>query len=302
MAFISNGSSYKFSFDTPAGLWHWGVEQTTNPSYTDSVQITDLTSPFGRLDQVSIPIPGSVFNAIADSLASVSANLRPILAFASGSQVNFNFTVTEGDPQINVGSLVITNNGNYGSVLEYVASSSNPYIVPNPDSGSGVLRLDTSNISLIVDPTLLSSNNTPYTSSVRVDNPKSLDNYLSVPITINVLPRPSINVTPVEVNFTYDRSTGTFSGPIYIDIENNGPATSLLTVYISKMINCSPWLNLSSLVFTSIESGDQEVLALSLNNSYFPGLDGTYKEVIKVSSLNSSNGPFNITVNLNVVS
>ena len=302
MTYVLKGSGYRYSVETSVGIWSWSVDQSTDPSSPEPILVQDLRSPFGRLDQVLVPVPGSVLSAIYESIQDFQEFLTPNLVFSPGSPVSLSLSVTQGDSMTSVGSLVISNNGAYGSTLSIAGSVEDSYLSVNPGYAGGVAKNNTASFTVYVDPNVLDYSSSPYTSTVTFANSNNLLNQVVAPITINVLPQPIIEIEHNQLDFVYNRTSGVFTGPLDQLVYNSGPVASLLTVLISKMSNCSPWLSLSSWTLTNIAPGDFKTVVLSLNNTYFPGLDGVYREVIKVYSPNSSNGSIMFNVVLTVTS
>lgn len=302
MTYSLRGSGYNYSAETSSGTWTWKVEQTTDPSSPDPILVYDLRSPFGRLDQVSIPIPGSILNAIYESIQDFEQFLYPDLSFASGSPTVLSITVTQGDPITTVGTFSVTNSGSYGSSLDIANSVSNTYLSVSPPTSGGITKMENASISVFVNPAVLSSTSSPYISSAIVSNISDPTDNLAVPVTINVLPQPILDVQFSQFNLTYNRTTGSYTTSVVQNVSNVGPATSLLTVFIAKVINNSSWLSVSANTIQNIGSGDTESFNLTVVSSCLPGLDGVYSEVIKVYSVNSSNGPIFFNVVLTVSS
>lgn len=302
MTYALRGSGYNYSASTPAGTWSWSVEQTTDPSSPEPIIVKDIKSPFGRLDQVQLPIPGSILTAMYESIQDFEQFLYPDLSFASGSPTSLSITVTQGDPITTVGTYSVTNSGSYGSSLGVSNSVSNSYLSLNPPTAGGITKYETSNVTVFVNPAILSSISSPYVGAAITTSVTDTTDTLSVPVTITVLPQPTIDLEFSQFYLTYDRSTGTYTTSVTQNVENVGPATSLLTVMIAKVINSSPWLSISANTIPNIGSGDVESFTLDVVSSHLPGLDGIYSEVVKVYSANSTNGPMFFNVALTVTS
>lgn len=302
MTYALKGSGYNYSLNTSSGTWTWSVDQTTDPSSPEPIIVKDIRSPFGRLDQVQFPIPGSVMTAIYESIQDFQQFLYPDLTFASGSPTSLSITVTQGDPVTAVGLYSITNSGSYGSSLNVSNSVTNSYLSVSPATAGGITKYETSNVQVYVNPLVLSSLSSPYTAAVISTSTTDPSDTLSVPVVITVLPQPTIDVEFPQFYLTYDRTSGTYTTSVTQNIENVGPASSLLTVFISKVINSSPWLSISANTIQNLGSGDVGSFTLDVVSACLPGLDGVYSEVVRVYSSNSTNGPVYFNVALTVTS
>ena len=296
-ASISGGGFY-FELNSVGGKWSWKVVADNITNLGQLFYVSDIKSPFGPLYDVNSPIPGDVVLAMSDSLNTFKTQLSATLALVSSSSVTL--TVSEGDTIYDAGLINFTNSGALGSFLSAAATSSQPWLSANPASILGINKNQVASTRVHVNPGIMISASSPYTGVVNLQNLDSPLSVIPVVFTVNVLPRPSILLDQSNVYFTYNISSNTLSGPIIIGISNDGPLTSILNGYISKVQNRSPWLNLTLNSFGPLDSGDSTSFTMSLNTSGITKIPGTYTETISVSSINATNSPALINVRLTV--
>lgn len=298
MSSYVSGGGFEFSICSVGGNWTWKVVVSNIKKYGQTASITDINTPFGKLYDVNSPIPSEVITAMYESMVEFRSQLDPMLQLVSPT--HFIFTVTEGDPIANVGDIIFTNAGAFGSFMNVSASPGASWLIVNPPSVLGIGKNVQGRTNVQVNPATLLSANTPYITSVNLQDNSNTPTAVTVPVTINVLPKPQITTSINTVNLTYDLTSQIPGGPVTVTVTNSGPLTSILNFTLAKIQNISPWLLISPTYGGPLNSGDSSPILFSVIPSGVPQIAGLYSETVKVVSSNASNSPVLITVNLTV--
>jgi hypothetical protein len=291
-----SGGGFEFELCSVGGRWVWKVVANNVAGAGQSFFVSDVRTPFGRLSDVDSPIPGDVVASMAESVVQFQQQLAPLLQLTGPS--SFAVTVTEGDPTLDVGSTPFTNVGAFGSFMNVSATPGSPWLSASPSFFSGVGKNQSAQASLRVNPATLLASGSPYVGVVNLQDNRIPATVFPVQATITVLPRPAIAVDQATVTLTFSLSTQTDGGAQTVVVTNSGPATSLLTYALSKVQNTSSWLQYSPGGDGPVASGDTSSFVLSARSASVPRIAGTYTDTIKVSSVNASNNPVFVTVNL----
>jgi len=294
-AFISGGG-FEYSLNSVGGIWKWKVTANNIVNSGQYYYVDDINTPFGPLDVVASPIPSDVIEAMSSSLNTFKTQLTPILTLTSSASVNF--TVSEGDSINDVGLVTFTNTGALGSFLSVSATPNASWLLASPTSILGFGKNEIRSTNVRVNPANLLAINSPYAGVINLQN---LNNPLVViPVTysITVLPRPTIGSNIATVNFTYNIATNAGSGPVTVIISNTGPLTSILNVFLNKIQNNSPWLSFTPSSLGPLASAASANVIFTLNTGAVTKIAGTYTETVAVSSVNATNTPLILTVNV----
>ena len=294
-AFISGGG-FEFSLNSVGGLWKWKVTANNVANSGQYFYIDDVNTPFGPLDVVASPIPGDVIDAMSSSLNTFKTQLTPILFLTSPASVNF--TVSEGDSINEIGLVTFTNTGALGSFLSVSATPSFSWLLASPTSILGVGKNEIRSTNVRVNPANLLASNSPYAGVVNLQDINNPLTVVPVTYSITVLPRPTIGSNITTINFTYNISTNAGSAPVVATISNTGPLTSILNVFLSKIQNNSPWLSFTPSTLGPLASGGSSTVTFTLVTNSVTKIPGTYTETISVSSVNATNTPLILTVNV----
>lgn len=289
-----SGGGFEFEVMSVGGRWRWKVTANNVIGAGQMFYVSDIQTPFGRLYEVDTPIPGVVVSSMADSLSQFQQQLTPLLQVIGSSTISS--TVTEGDPITDIGIASFTNAGAFGSFMSVTASPDSPWISSIPSHIPGIGKNQIRQTSVRVNPGIMLSSASPYSGIVSLQDDRG--NVVSISIGVTVLPKPFISVNLSTIIFTFDLVTQVPSGTQTVIVTNSGPATSILKYSLSKIQNTSPWLVFSPSSGGPISSLDSSSFGLSLLTSSVPRIAGTYTDTIRVSSLNASNSPVNISVQL----
>jgi hypothetical protein len=252
-------------------------------------QVRDIRSPYGLLRD-SIPIPGEVVQAMADSIVELKSNFSP--AILIGPPTSLVFEVDEGrgysDPQ----SVIITNSGVFGSILSASLTSSASFVKVSPSTVGGLAVNESGSFIVEVDSTGLLATSSPYSESVSVQDPTATNNPRTVPVLINVRPKALVATSTVLVTFNVVRPlngqypaipTQTFS------ISNGGPSGSVLEYDIKALTGlCGNWLRSWLPSEGTLQSGQSEVITVAVQPPNGM-LQGTYSEKLRVIGYSSNN-------------
>jgi hypothetical protein len=291
---ISTGNTFRLQ--STGGWWTWVVTADNTFGVGQLYQVDGIVTPYGRLVDVSVPIPGDVIAAMADTITQMQQLLAPLLAYVAPFTPTFTVTVTEGDPILNVGIIPIQNAGAFGSFMSVVATSDVPWTTASPPSIIGIGKSETAQISVQVSPAALLATSSPYTGHVNLQDNRNPPTNLQVTLNVTVLPRPMIGAAPSPVGLTYSLAAHSSGGPAMLTITNIGPLNSQLTFTAAKLINDSPWLAFTPTGDGPLASGGTSILTLSVVSAGVPFAPGTYVETLRIMSLNASNSPIDVPV------
>ncbi len=255
---------------------------------TPTYQVRDVISPYGLLRD-SIPIPGPVIQAMADSITELQANFAPTILIGPPSSLTF--VVDEGrgfSPSQTVG---LTNTGVYGSILGASLTTSASFIVVNPSTVGNLSINESGEFTVEVDSTSLLAANSPYSGSISVQDPTASNNPQTMPITINVRPKATIGTSTILLVFNVTRP---LSGPFptvptqTFDVQNIGPVGSVLDFDIRALTGlCNNWLRSWLPAEGELNSGASQVVTVTVQppDSF---LQGTYSERLRISGYSSN--------------
>lgn len=277
----------QFQHQTSTGVWRW----TTRVDMTGSApvyQVRDIIAPFGVLRD-SIPIPGPVVLAMADSIEQLQANFPPTILIGPPSSLTF--IVDEGRGFSTPQAVPLTNNGVFGSLLNAVLSTSAPYVTVTPANVGNLASNEVGSFDVAVDSTTLVAASSPYNVTVTATDATATNNPRTLPVTITVRPKATILATPTTLNFAV---TAPISGAYpavpsqTFSLQNSGPAGSVLGYQVQKLTNLSgTWLPSFSPVTGSLNSAASQ--NITVNVAPATGLArGTYTETLRISGYSTN--------------
>lgn len=286
---------YQFSVSLASGTWRWVTRVDVSKAQV-STQIRDITSPYGILRD-SIPIPGEVVQAMAESITQIQDSYPPSILLGSTSLL---FVVDEGRGVSSASPVQVTNNGILGSLLSTSITSSAPYVFPLPANVSGLTVNQSGTFDVSVDSTNLLAIGSPYAVLLTVQSNEATNSPQTVPVTIQVRPKSTIGVSATSMTFTVTAPlTGDFP-PIpsqQLVISNTGPSLSVLDYQIRKLVGVS-WLVSYAPVFGSINGGTTQPITVVVSPPAGMGV-GTYTETLRITGY-STNLTQDVTVTLNI--
>ena len=279
---------YQFEYSVPAGKWLWTTRVDVSQS-VPSYQVRDIKSPYGLLRD-SIPIPGDVIQAMAGSIVELRSNFAPSILI--GPPNSLVFEVDEGRGYSTPQTVLLTNNGVYGSILGASLTSSAPFVKVSPSSVGGLAVNESGDFTVEVDSTNLLASNSPYNETVAVQDPTATNNPRTLRVLINVRPRALISSSTVLLVFNVVRP---LSGPFPqvptqdFTVGNSGPLGSVLEYDIRALTGlCGGWLRSWLPAEGVLQAGEGEVITVTVQPQEGT-LQGTYSEKLRVIGYSSNN-------------
>jgi hypothetical protein len=260
-------------------------------------QVRDIISPFGLLRD-SIPLPGDVVQAMGESIDELKSQFRPVILI--GPPASLMFEVDEGRGFSATQEALITNSGVYGSLLDATLVPSAPYVTVAPSTLGNLAFQESGTFNVAVNSLTLTPGT--YGATVLVQDDTATNNPQSLPVTILVRPKATIDITPLVLNFTVVKPlTGPFPAiPSQIfTIENTGPVGSVLEFLVQRLTCLSEnWLVSFTPTSGTLLSGEtQDVTILIAPVESLP--TGTYQETMRVSGY-SSNSYMDVLIQLTI--
>lgn len=228
----------------------------------------------------------------ADGLMYVSGdNSNNVHVFGVDNYMSFDVTprtlsydAYEGSAA-SVQSIVIENKG--GQNVQWTAASSVAWAVPAQLSGN-LAPSQTVQSSVSVDPAGLAQG----TYQGRVDVSNQNGTALSVALTLNVKPRPALNVTPSSLSFsTAAGSVAVIGAPVTVGLSNASMGAFI------QATSDTPWLSASPSRIAAVGSGN---IAVSVNPAGL--VAGQYTGHINVGASDAVSSTAVVTVSLTVTS
>jgi len=278
---------YQFEVAVPAGKWRWTTRldvSKSNPEYS----IRDIVSPYGLLRD-SIPLPGSVVQAMAESITELQANFSPHILVGPPSSLTF--TVTEGQGYSLSQGVLLTNDGVYGSILGVTITTSASYVRATPANIGNLALNESGQFDVDVNSAALLAVDSPYNEMLTIQDPGATNSPQMVPVTIVVLPKATIGCSVLQLTFTVVRPlVGSFpSIPTQtFNVQNLGVSGSVLEYQVNKLTGLSDWLTGISPSSGQLNSGGHDPITVTVqppNNM----TQGTYTETLRVAGYSTNN-------------
>ncbi len=262
-----------------------------------SFRVTRIVTPYGILRD-SIPLPGSVVEAMAESISLLRTQFPPTLLVGPPSSLTFD--LDEGRGFGLAQQVVLSNNGTFGSLLNAVLTASAGYVRVTPAQVGSLSANESGSFEVAVDSTDLLASNSPYSATVTVQDAGATNTPRTLPVTINVRPKATIGVGPDLLTFAAIKPlTGPF--PIVPSqafvITNEGPSGSVLEWQLQR-VECASWLASFGPVSGSLGAGESVTVTVVVAPPASM-LQGTYTETLRVSGF-STNQSFDVTLQLTV--
>lgn len=286
---------YQFEYPTAVGKWRWTTRldvSQANPVYS----VRDIQSPYGLLRD-TIPLPGDIVGAMSDSIDELKANFAPHILLGPPSSLSF--STNEGQGFVEAQSVIITNDGVYGSLLGLTLTSSAPYLRITPTTVGNLALNESGQFEVAADSTSLLASGSPYNTTVVLQDPSATNNPLSMPVTVVVRPKATIgsSVTGLIFNVTKPLSGSFPSVPTQtFQVLNIGPAGSELDFDLNKLFGTSDWLVGFIPVDGSLASSTEATITVQV---VVPDSTpaGTFTEQLRISGY-SSNSYIDVQIQL----
>ncbi len=271
-----------FSVNSGGRTWRWKTRMDVSGA-SPTFQVIDILSPWGPLRD-SIPLPGDVVQGMSDSIVSLKANFKPMILV--GPPTSLTFSVDEGRGYSEPQNASVTNVGVYGSLLSTNLVVSAPYIHVTPSVVPHLASNQDGVFQVSIDSTDLLTSSSPYSGTVSLQDPTSLNSPQTLPLTIIVRPKAVITVSPATVIFS---ATRPLTGPYptiatqQFTVQNAGGTGSVLDYQIERLTGLSQnWLA----GFTPMTGLLNASSTANITVTVVPveGLmPGTYEETLRIS-------------------
>lgn len=287
---------YQFEYAVSAGKWRWTTRLDVSQS-SPAYSIRDVISPYGLLRD-SIPIPGPVVQAMSSSIDELKSNFTPSILIGPPSSLTFH--VTEGQGYSPSQTALVTNDGVYGSILDASLTTSAAYVRVTPTTIGNLAINESGESTVEVDSTSLLAADSPYNETVIVQDPTAPNSPQTVPITINVSPKATIDTSSVLLTFNVTRPLSGSYPPVptqTFSVENSGPVGSVLDYDIRPLTGlCAGWLRGVLPASGTLDSGESQLETVTVQP---PDnlLWGTYSEKLRVSGY-STNSYLDVEIRL----
>lgn len=289
--------SYKFELDTSSGRWRWTTVMDVSGA-SPVFRVVEIVSPVGRLRD-SIPIPGTVIEAMAASVEEIRSQFPPEILLGPAT---LDIYLDEGRGFSEDTVVSLTNTGVFGSLLSVMITADAGYVTTTPAQIGNLLSQETSTFRLAVDSSQLTAADSPYYQTIMVEDPQATNSPQAVSLTIHVRPLAAISILPStnKLSFTVVKPIAGSFPPIptqTFTIQNTGPADSILDWQIQRA-GCSPWLSFSPVTATLASGATSTVLVYMQPDDSLPR--GLHTETLRVSGY-SSTQYVDFTIELNVL-
>jgi hypothetical protein len=286
---------YQFQVVLTSGRWKWTTRVDVSQSLP-TTQVRDVITPYGLLRD-TIPVPGEVVQAMADSITEVQQSYTPSILL---NPTTLTFVVDEGRGVSEAKSVQITNNGLVGSLLGVTITSSAPYVFSIPASVNGLASNESGSFDVSADSLNLSSLVSPYAVLLSVQGPNATNSPQSIPVSVVVRPKATITTSVPTLTFNV---ASPLSGPYppipsqQFVLSNSAASTSVLDYQIRKVVGV-PWLVSFAPVYGSLNGSAVQPITVVVappNNM----ASGSYMETLRITGY-SSNMTQDVQVVLNI--
>lgn len=275
-----------FEYVTPLGKWHWTTRldvSRANPVYS----VHSIISPFGLLRD-SIPLPGELIKAMAESIDELRTSFAPSILL--GPPTMLTFSVDEGRGFAPSEESTITNNGVFGSLLGCTLTPSAPWLRVTPANIGNLSLNETGTFSVEVDSATMVASASPYAAAVTIQDPSAGNSPIVLPVTVNVRPKATLQAsTSLRVFSATKPLTGPYPSiaPQAFNITNVGPSGSVLEYEVQKLTGLSDWLVSFLPASGTLGSGQSGAVTVNVVPPQSM-LRGTYSETLRISGFSSN--------------
>ncbi len=288
---------YKFKSLTLQGTWRWTTRMDVSQP-TPVYEVRDVYSPWGLLRD-SIPIPGEIITAMAESIVELKQAFAPSILLDTTA---ITFVLDEGRGFGDPVAVQVTNNGVYGSLLGASMTTSASYLRVAPTQLGNIAFNESGTFEVFADSANLLAVNSPYVTSVLVQDPNAVNTPQTISVTITVRPKAIISLTPASLLFVATRPvSGPFS-PVpsqQFTIQNTGPVGSVLGYQVQKLTGQSEWLVSYAPSTGTLAASATQAISVTVQPPEGT-LPGVYTETLRVSGY-SVNSYQDVTVQLTVM-
>lgn len=289
---------YGFRYTTSSGVWRWTTRMDVSGAGV-VFEIREIVSPYGVLRD-TIPVPGEVITAMADSIIEVQSNFPPNIFLGPPASLIFN--VDEGRGFSDYQNVIITNDGVFGSLLNAALSSSAAYLTTTPATVGNLASNESGSFDVAVDSTDLLASQSPLSETIVVQDANAGNSPVVYDVTINIRPQATIALSAVQLNFTVSKPLSGAFTPVpaqTFEVENTGPVDSVLDYQIQAFTGLAgDWLSGFAPVTETLDSGNTQITTVTVApiDALQPGV---YTEILRVSGY-STNSWVDITIQLTI--
>lgn len=278
---------YRFQYSIASGTWRWTTRMDVSGAGV-VFEIREIYSPYGLLRD-TIPIPGEVVTAMAESITEVQSNFPPNIFLGPPSSLTFE--VDEGRGFSDNENVIVTNDGVFGSLLNVSLSSSASYLTTTPTSVGNLASNESGSFDVAVDSTDLLNANSPYSETIILQDSYAGNSPQVLAVTINVRPKATISLSTPSLVFNVVKPlTGSFP-PIptqQFTVGNSGPVGSVLDWQVQRYTGLSnDWLASFAPVTGQLAAAGTQILTVAVAplDTLQPG---TYEETLRVSGYSTN--------------
>jgi len=286
---------YQFEVILTNGRWKWTTRVDVSKSLATTL-IRDVITPYGLLRD-TIPIPGEVVQAMADSITEVQQSYTPSILLSPTALI---FVLDEGRGVSAAQSVQIMNNGIFGSLLGVSITSSVPFVFSIPANVSGLAANESGSFDVSADSLNLLSLGSPYSALLTVQSPQATNSPQVIPVNVVVRPKAVIATSVAGLNFNVAAPLSGSFPPIpsqQFMLTNTGDPASVLDYQIRKLTGV-PWVVSVAPVYGSLNGGGGQPVTVVVVPT--PGMGpGTYTETLRITGY-SSNMTLDVLVTLNI--
>lgn len=287
----------QFKWQVPTGIWRWTTRIDTSGA-SPKYEVRDIISPYGLLRD-SIPLPGDVVVQMGASIVKVQQAFAPRMLLNATS---LTFTLDEGRGFSLPQTVLLTNNGAFGSLLSSTITSTAAYVKSTPANVSGLASGATGSFGVSADSSSLLAINSPYAATLTVQDANATNSPLTIDVSVVVRPKATISPLPNDLPFVVQGPYGGPWAPIPVQtfqILNSGPSPSVLDYQIQKLTGNSPWLTGISPLYGSVPGSGGVTITVTVTPTVNM-IPGFYEETLRVSGY-SSNSYADVLVSLTVI-
>lgn len=283
---------FNFQIVTAMGTYSYTV-RVDNIYSSNTVYVETIETPQGKFIE-DIPLPEEVIRDMYSSIDSVLGENIPTISM-NLSALTFEATAT--GPDTDTQEIVLTNTGDFGSLLSITLESDVSWLSIVPDSAGNIAKDETE--SILVSALTATLNAGTHTGTISILDSRASNSPQSVGVTFTVLPQPEIQVLPSTTLDFSAIENGSNPPTQIINISNSGPDDSILN-WTAQVVNNSSWLSVNPNSGGPLTNLDSPIPISVLVNAAGM-LAGTYIDIVRISDSVASNTPVDIEVTLTVV-
>ena len=180
-----------------------------------------------------------------------------------------------------------------GRTISFTATKSQPWLTLSPSSGS-----TNESVSVTVDHTALAASATPYTDTITIDDGAGGAPSISIPVSLTVVERPTMVVTPLFLQFQAVNTDTTLPGAKTFAISSSGGGTLEWTATVN-IPGVEAQLEVAGQPLNATVSGSGPA-TVTLHIGSVPGTPGLREGTVTISSPNATNTTATVDIDYEV--